>query len=369
MMIRLSFLNMNSNIYFAIPNNAQNDKLNNFLKEKNFNVLRGSENNVLKRYYNVAKKLKADHIVRLTSDCPLIDFKIVRKMIRYYHNNSFDYIHTDKSIAEGLDCEIFNFKSLEKAYRNSKNKSEKEHLSLYFKNNFSKFKIGQITSKTDDSKIRFTVDEKKDLIVLKKIIDKFPEITKKYFPSEKIIKFLKKKSKKIFLINSGIIRNEGLLKSFVKNKINLLFVSRANKLIGMGNAVRLINYSKFINKKFFINHFLLNLEKKRNTNNLLDFKSVDYLKISEKKNFISFKKEVFKYVKKNNIQILILDLLTSSKDSSKILKSLIHDLKKVFNIKIVIIGDYRTAIDADHVIIPQNIPQIDTVKKFKKWVM
>ena len=48
MMIRLSFLNMNSNIYFAIPNNAQNDKLNNFLKEKNFNVLRGSENNVLK---------------------------------------------------------------------------------------------------------------------------------------------------------------------------------------------------------------------------------------------------------------------------------------------------------------------------------
>ena len=44
MMIRLSFLNMNSNIYFAIPNNAQNDKLNNFLKEKNFNVLRGSEN-------------------------------------------------------------------------------------------------------------------------------------------------------------------------------------------------------------------------------------------------------------------------------------------------------------------------------------
>ena len=68
-----------------------------------------------------------------------------------------------------------------------------------------------------------------------------------------------------------------------------MFVSRANKLIGMGNAVRLINYSKFINKKFFINHFLLNLEKKRNTNNLLDFKSVDYLKISEK-NFISFKK-------------------------------------------------------------------------------
>ena len=198
MMIRLEvFLNMNSNIYFAIPNNAQNDKLNNFLKEKNFNVLRGSENNVLKRYYNVAKKLKADHIVRLTSDCPLIDFKIVRKMIRYYHNNSFDYIHTDKSIAEGLDCEIFNFKSLEKAYKNSKNKSEKEHVSLYFKNNFSKFKIGQITSKTDDSKIRFTVDERKDLIVLKKIIDKFRN-NKKIFSLRKNNKIFKKIGKKIF---------------------------------------------------------------------------------------------------------------------------------------------------------------------------
>ena len=78
---------------------------------------------------------------------------------------------------------------------------------------------------------------------------------------------------------------------------------------------------------------------------------------------------------KNNIQILILDLLTSSKDSSKILKSLIYDLKKVFNIKIVIIGDYRTAIDADHVIIPQiflnryseKIQKMDNVTLIKSF--
>ena len=364
-MIRLSFLNMNKNIYFAIPDNRKNDKLNNFLKEKKFNVIRGSENNVLKRYYFAAKKLKANHIVRLTSDCPLIDYKLVIKMMKIYHKNNFDYVHTDKSIAEGLDCEMFNFKSLEKAFINSKNIPEKEHVSLYFKNNINKFKIGQLFSKTDNSKIRFVVDEKRDLIVVKKIIDKFPEITKKYFPSEKIIKFLKK-SKKIFLINSKIIRNEGLLKSYLNDKISLLFVSRANRFIGMGNVVRLINYSKFVDKNSFTNHFLLNLEKRGNTNNLLDLKSIDYLKITEKKYFSSFKKEVFNYIKKNNIKILILDLLTSSKESSKILKSLIDDLKKLFNIKVVVIGDYRTIVKADHVIIPQNIPHIEIINKFKK---
>ena len=67
--------------------------------------------------------------------------------MRYYHNNSFDYIHTDKSIAEGLDCEIFNFKSLEKAYKNSKTNQKKNTLAFILRIIFLNSKLVKLPQK------------------------------------------------------------------------------------------------------------------------------------------------------------------------------------------------------------------------------
>ena len=83
-MLRLKKLKYYKNIIIAIPDTKKNNRLNNFLKKKGYNVERGSENNVLLRFYNIAKKYKMKNIMRLTSDCPLIDFKICNNLIKIF---------------------------------------------------------------------------------------------------------------------------------------------------------------------------------------------------------------------------------------------------------------------------------------------
>ena len=79
MISRLKFSRFYNSIIVAIPNNKKNLHLYEFLKKKGINVQKGSENNVLDRYYQIAKKNKIKNIIRLTSDCPLVDYKIVER--------------------------------------------------------------------------------------------------------------------------------------------------------------------------------------------------------------------------------------------------------------------------------------------------
>ena len=219
MMDRLSFSKYAKNIIFAIPNNTQNKNLYFFLIKKGFNVQVGDELNVLKRFYSIAKKNNLKNIIRLTGDCPFIDYKIIELMSKKFFRKKLDYISISEKFAEGLDCEMINYKSLKKIYKRAKLKSEKEHVTLYVRHNKDEFKTDELTTNKDDSNIRITLDEKKDFIVAKKIIKKFPKILKKkYIPSSKIINFLKK-NKKISDINSNIIRNQGLLKSYKNEQI------------------------------------------------------------------------------------------------------------------------------------------------------
>ena len=87
MMDRLSFSKYSKNIILAIPNNKENKNLYFFLKKKGFNVQIGDEQNVLKRFYTIAKKNNLKNIVRLTSDCPFIDYKIIELMAKKFFKN------------------------------------------------------------------------------------------------------------------------------------------------------------------------------------------------------------------------------------------------------------------------------------------
>ena len=77
-------------IILAIPNTKENDILEQFAKENNLKYFRGSENDVLARYYETAKTFKVDVIVRITSDCPLIDPEIVDKVIEEHLQSKAD---------------------------------------------------------------------------------------------------------------------------------------------------------------------------------------------------------------------------------------------------------------------------------------
>lgn len=173
---------------------------------------RGSEKDVLDRYYQTAKKFGVDHIMRITSDCPLIDPATCNSVVKVYLESGADYVHTGPTFAEGVDCEILSFKSLEKAWQEANLKSEREHVTRYFYNHPELFKEVTLVNKTDESKYRYTVDNQEDFLVVKAILETLYNKSSKFFSANEIKEFLDIHPD-ILSLNAHIKRNEGLMKS------------------------------------------------------------------------------------------------------------------------------------------------------------
>ena len=111
----------------------QDDVIKDFCISNNIHFYRGSELNVLNRYYETASKYKSDIIVRCTSDCPLIDAHYVDLLIKTFLNKDLKYLgpkYSGNQKADGFNCEIFTFDVLKEANINA-NKNELEHVSDY----------------------------------------------------------------------------------------------------------------------------------------------------------------------------------------------------------------------------------------------
>ncbi|WP_341322412.1 glycosyltransferase family protein [Solibacillus sp. FSL H8-0523] len=143
-----------------------------FCKENNIICFRGSEQDVLSRYFLAAKQYKADVVVRITSDCPLIDPEIVDKVIKYYKDNNFDYVSNvlERTFPRGLDTEVFSFTSLEKVYIEAKTADEREHVTLYYYNKENEFTKGNVKNDRDLHNYRLTVDTEEDFTLIEKIL-------------------------------------------------------------------------------------------------------------------------------------------------------------------------------------------------------
>ena len=170
-------------LIIAIPDSKENDVLENYLKKLNIICFRGNELDLLDRYYQCAKKFSLKHIMRLTGDNPLIDPEIVNLAIEEYHTAKCDYLtnSVDRTFPYGTEVEVFSFNSLENAWRNAMNRSEREHVTPYFYNNPNKFNIKHLTQSVDYSKFRYTVDQEEDFLLVKQIVKKIksrPIITK-----------------------------------------------------------------------------------------------------------------------------------------------------------------------------------------------
>lgn len=212
----------------ATTNSPQDDQVVKFTDLYGVEVFRGSEEDVLDRYYQCAKKYNADIIIRITSDCPLIDPHLIDKCITEFEKNQFDYfsnihkkdgnewIYHLSGFPLGFAVEVFTFTVLEKAWNSAKKLSEKEHVTLYILNNPSLFKIGNMENHDDYSDIHLAVDHKVDFDLVKTVIEHFPDNV--IFNLEKIVTFLNK-NPKLKQINSNIKFNEGYLKSLKEDKI------------------------------------------------------------------------------------------------------------------------------------------------------
>lgn len=206
---RLKFSRKISKIIVATPKTSKHNFFSTFFDSKKNDIFFGSENNVLERYYNCAKKFKSDIIIRVTSDCPLMDHRIIDEMINYFNNNKCDYLSNvhPRHYPLGLDIEIFSFLALKKAYLNANKIFDKEHVTPFIWKNKDKFQILNFKPKKIKKRLnntfRLTLDYLEDYILIFNVFNKLYKQDKN-FSLNKILSFLKN-NKKISRINKQFI--------------------------------------------------------------------------------------------------------------------------------------------------------------------
>jgi spore coat polysaccharide biosynthesis protein SpsF (cytidylyltransferase family) len=212
---RSKFIN---DIVIATTINKEDKKIVSEIIDMDIRVFCGSENDVLDRFYQVAKLLKPNNIVRITSDCPVIDSEIVDKVIELHKENNSDYTSNtlEETFPDGLDIEVFTYNALENAWKNAKLLSEREHVTPFIRNS-NNFKKSNLKNYIDLSKKRWTLDNKEDYEFLKIIFDNL-YYKNHNFNMNDILDFINK-NPEIENINSHIIRNEGYKKSLLEDKI------------------------------------------------------------------------------------------------------------------------------------------------------
>jgi spore coat polysaccharide biosynthesis protein SpsF (cytidylyltransferase family) len=193
------------------------NELANIVTQNNFFIYRGSKDNVLKRFYNSLLPMNLndnDIIVRLTGDCPLHDAKIIDELIEGFINNNCDYMANclNPIYPDGMDVEVFNYKSLKMAYENAVLKSDLEHVTPYIRNN-KNLNTCNLIKKPIHSDWRLTVDEGSDFELIENIFNHFNTT---FFSFIDIVEFLEK-NPHFLNINNNITRNEGYAKSLLED--------------------------------------------------------------------------------------------------------------------------------------------------------
>ena len=161
---RLNKLKNNAKVVIATSNLKKDDELEDFCKLNNILCFRGSEQNVLQRYYLCAKENDFNHTVRLTGDNPFIDIEELDNLIDLHINTKSDYSRSFAVLPKGVGSEIFTFKALELSYKLGKKENHKEHVNEYIEENENKFKISElkVIEKKTRPNISLTVDTPED---------------------------------------------------------------------------------------------------------------------------------------------------------------------------------------------------------------
>jgi len=230
LLARLKNSKLIDQIVLATSDNPRNDPLIKYVQKLDFPIFRGSEDDVLDRYYHAAKEARANSVVRITGDCPLIDSALVDEVIAKFLDSDVDYVcnRLPPTFPNGLDCEICTFQSLEKAWNQAKSPHEREHVTPYL-NKSGKFSIENLACDTDWSEERWTVDEPADFEVVQKVFEHFHP--RRDFGWLEVLS-LSRKHPEWFMANRHIVRDEG---SKMNNGQKLW--KRAKKAIPGGNML------------------------------------------------------------------------------------------------------------------------------------
>ena len=221
MIERISSSRKLDKIIIATTTNKNDDVIVDLAKKLTLDYFRGSEDDVLDRYYNTCKKYNGNVVVRLCSDSPLLDGNIIDNVIATYETGHYDYVNNlaplPRTYPDGLSVEVFSSQLLTKAHFDAKKPSEREHVTFYMWMQPEKFKIHRVDLEKDLSKYRFNLDYDADYTFLKKIFEYF-YLKNKNFNFEDVITWLER-NPEVFKINSHIKSNQGWVKSFQQDKL------------------------------------------------------------------------------------------------------------------------------------------------------
>ena len=204
-------------IIVATSVEKNNDELERHVVSLGHYCSRGSESDVLDRFYKAIKNEQCDYVVRLTADCPLIDPVLIDKVIETTISSDKDYgsnISPGKEhFPDGQDTEVFKYKVLEDAWTRAILPSEREHVTPYIRTNLhSLFSNLSYDNDIDFNKIRMTVDTQKDFDAIEVLVNELGIDSTWLDYTNYIIKYPKE------FTNQQIIRNEGYQKSLLKDK-------------------------------------------------------------------------------------------------------------------------------------------------------
>lgn len=203
-------------IVLATSQDESDNELANIVVDNGFEAYRGSLDDVLDRYYQCAKLFQPNHVIRITGDCPVIDWRVVDIVVEKQVEEENDYTTTTEHFPDGLDTEVFRFSALERAWKEARLASEREHVTQYFRKHAEIFKLGHMDCEIDFNAMRWTVDEPQDFEFIRKVYGELYGQNND-FSMQDILRLLECKPE-MLTINQGIQRNEGLLKSLKEDK-------------------------------------------------------------------------------------------------------------------------------------------------------
>tara|TARA_B110000259_G_scaffold185718_1_gene235385 strand:- start:458 stop:1225 length:768 start_codon:yes stop_codon:yes gene_type:complete len=205
---RLKSVKLLTGIVLATTTNHNDDVLEDFSNKHGIELYRGSEDDVMMRVIKAAESVKADIVVEITGDCPVIDPQLVEQTIKLFKANDVDYVSNNniKSYPDGMDTQVFWLDALKKSASMTNDKLDHEHVTLHIRSNPNLFSQLNLVAppEIDWPELGLTLDEKDDYILLKKIIEFFgPQ--KQLFSCLDIVQFLKK-NPDLVSINNTVIR-------------------------------------------------------------------------------------------------------------------------------------------------------------------
>ena len=215
---RLQHSKMIGKLVVATSDEASDNGIEKICLDNNIEVFRGNLNNVLDRLYQCSKKYNPDHIVRLTSDCPLVDWQVVDQVILYHLDGNNDYTSNcfPPTYPDGLDVEVIKSEALKEAWKKSILPSEKEHPTYYINQRPNEFQMGNFEYSQDLSGLRWTVDEPEDFFFVEKV---YQALYKKnpLFTMYEVLSLLKKYPE-MSQINDNFNRYDALIKAIETDK-------------------------------------------------------------------------------------------------------------------------------------------------------